>query len=212
MISLRARDVVADATDLPGLQQEFRTDHCVVLRGLLDSSLYSLLLPMIETGVWQDKTHDGIGTEIVLDNSFALDLIHFAVNSPAFLSVVKRFTDCAELSWFDGRIYRFIPGSGHHDSWHDDVDKDRLVGMSINLSSAAFEGGCFQLRDRVTGVLCREVVGTLLGDAHLFRISPSLQHRVESVVGGQPRTAFAGWFRSGQPDLLSRIKTAATSQ
>lgn len=144
-------------------------------------------------------THGAIGTEIVLMNNLALNLIHFAVSAPAFIEGVRRFTGCDDLSWFDGRIYRFVPGAAHHDSWHDDVGEDRLVGMSVNLSSVPHQGGRFQLRDRITKAMHCEVTSTVLGNAHLFRISPKLQHRVDTVVGCQLKTAFAGWpFRSAR--------------
>lgn len=56
MIRLRALDVVVDDADIRKLKHEFQTTLCVVLPGLLDISLHSLLLPMVERGPWQDHT------------------------------------------------------------------------------------------------------------------------------------------------------------
>ena len=208
MITLRALDVVVGEVDVCRLHGEFQTQDCVVLPRLLDASLSSLLLPMVESGLWRDKVHEALGKEVVLNDDRALNLLHFAVNAPAFLDGVRRITGCHDISWFGGRIYRVIPGTDHHDSWHDDVSASRLVGMSINLSPEGYEGGLFQLRERETKTLLFEVANTELCHATLFRISPSLQHRVETVRGNRPRTAFAGWFCSGKSDLLSRLRTA----
>jgi hypothetical protein len=41
-----------------------------------------------------------------------------------------------------------------------------------------------------------EIANTGWGDAMLFRTSKQLQHRVTDVVGNEPKTAFAGWFKS----------------
>ena len=51
-----------------------------------------------------------------------------------------------------------------------------------------------------------QIANTGLGDAMLFRISGNLEHRVTEVTGDQPKTAFAGWFQSGELDLASRLK------
>lgn len=105
-------------------------------------------------------------------------------------------------------MYRFIPNSGHHDTWHDDCSAGREVGMSINLSEKGYEGGIFELRERQSKRILLRMANTGLGDATLFRISSDLAHQVTEVTGETPKTAFAGWFQSGQPDLLGRLRGA----
>ena len=205
MITLRALDVKVDDADVIRMQGEFEALHCVLLPGLIDGSLHSLILPMIERGPWRDESYIGIGTEHVLFDDLALHLLHFAVNAPAFIDGVKRITGCDDIDRFDGRFYRFAPGTDHEFDWHNDVADRRLVGMSINLSPFGYEGGVFQLRDRETKTLLCEVANTVFGNAHLFRISSTLQHRVAAVRGTQPRTAFAGWFRAGEANLLTTL-------
>ena len=89
-----------------------------------------------------------------------------------------------------------VPGGGHYDSWHGDEGFDRMVAMSVNLSSKPYEGGVLQIRDNNTAGILHEVANTGFGDAILFRIGPGLTHRVTTVEGSLPKTAFAGWFRS----------------
>lgn len=97
-------------------------------------------------------------------------------------------------------------GRGHRMRWHDDVEraKGRMIGMSINLSAEVYRRGVFQLRDRRSARVLRELPNTGFGDAVLFRIAADLEHRVTPVVGGAAKTAFAGWFCS-RPDFRSSL-------
>jgi hypothetical protein len=89
-----------------------------------------------------------------------------------------------------------LPGSGHYDSWHDDLGDYRLVAMSLNLSREVYSGGVLRIRHHATGQIVHAVANTGLGDAILFRITPELDHYVTEVEGAVPKTAFAGWFKS----------------
>ena len=129
-------------------------------------------------------------------------------------NAVRTITGCDEITWFGGRIYSLIPGTDHYDTWHNDVvDYEvRLVGMSINLSPKGYEGGVFELRERAKDRASVQFANSGIGNARLFRIAPELQHQVTAVVGDRPRTAFAGWFYAGKPDLLKRLQDIAIGQ
>lgn len=207
MITLRTGDVVVDGNRIQALKEEFQRCHCVLLRGLLDGAVLDLLRPRIELQEWVDRDHDGIGKEKILDDPYALNLLHFAINAPKFLETVISISGCDQVTWFDGRIYRMEPRADHYDSWHDDVHGSRLVGMSINLSFARYEGGEFEIRKRgASDSTC--IANKTVGDATLFRIQSGIQHQVKPVNGTAARTAFAGWFKSGKPDLLDRLRAA----
>jgi hypothetical protein len=208
MIELRRSGVFADARDVERLKAEFEARHFALLPRLLEPALLDFLLPRLEQGPWNDLVHDGIGVEVVSADLLAVQVLHFVANAPGFLDVVRTITGCPGVTWFGGRIYRFIAGSGY-DSWHDDVNGFRLVGMSLNLSPRGYEGGLFQLRDHETKRVLVEYANTVLGDATLFRISRSLDHQVTRVRGAEPRTAFAGWFQAGQPPLIARLRSGA---
>ena len=212
MITLKTREVVADRQDVERLRGEFQERNCVLLTGLLDASLLALLQPLIDNGLWCDKTHGDIAKEVVLHDERALSLLHFAINSPVFLDAARTMTGCDEITWFGGRIYSLIPGTDHYDSWHDDVVdfEIRLVGMSINLSPKGYDGGVFELRERAAERVPVQIANSGVGNARLFRIAPELQHQVTVVTGSRPRIAFAGWFYAGEPDLLSRLRKATT--
>lgn len=210
MIILKTRDVVVDDAAIESLQEEFQRRSCVRLTGLLDASLLTLLMPIINSGSWRSLTHEGIGSEIVFSGGeSAVSALHFAANSPKFLAAVQSITGCDDLTWFGGRIFRMSPDAGHYDSWHDDVAGNRRVGMSINLSDVGYDGGTLELREFASMTMLAQLTNTELGSATLFRISPVLQHRVSPITGTRSRTAFAGWFCSGEPDFLNCLQKTA---
>ena len=98
-------------------------------------------------------------------------------------------------------------GPQHQLSWHNDIDikKERLVGLSMNLSTEVFRGGAFELRDRWTTAPLAQVNNTGFGDALLFRISPDLQHRVTEVEDTVPKVACAGWFFATGKSFLTEM-------
>jgi len=134
----------------------------------------------------------------------------FLVNDKKLFQIIQTVTRCDQIGCFQGRVYRLNPGGGHHDSWHNDIGEDRLVGMSINLSSDVYSGGRLQIRDQASGEIVCEAPNAGIGDAVIFRLSRRLQHRITDVEGTASKTAFAGWFRA-QPDFLSLLRKRSES-
>ena len=198
--------------DLNTLMHQFSEQHTARLRQLLHPDLIQMILEDLECGAWMPRDHGAIGRELLLDGVRAVGVLRFVVNTPEFLKTVERITQCGSISVFDGRIYRMAPGTDHYDSWHDDTNDNRLVGMSVNLGSLPYLGGVFQLRKNSCEEILCEVPNVVQGDAILFRISPELKHRITPVQGTQPKTAFAGWFRSAAPDFFSELVHSAAHQ
>ncbi len=191
------------------VRDEFQATHSARLPGLLSATLINVVLEGMRRGTWIGHEHEGLAREVILDDVRTLDVLHFVANTPEFLTLVRELTACDAITRFEGRVYRMIPGTDHHDSWHDDAGEHRLVGMSLNLGSRPYEGGAFQLREKSEPTIVRELPNTRPGDAILFRISPDLTHRVTPVAGTEPKTAFAGWFLAGGADYFSTLLGAA---
>jgi hypothetical protein len=184
---------------LDTLRDRFATEHCVVLRNMLEAPLLEEIQQNIKHAQWQNgSAYAGkFGTLFTLDDPVALNIIQLLLNGPEFLNVIRMITGCKEISEFrGGAIYRMAAGRQHQLSWHSDlVDKeDRRVGFSMNLSTGVFRGGTFELRNRLTMKGFAQVNNTGFGDAILFRISRDLQHRVIPIMEGVPKTACTGWF------------------
>ena len=178
------------------LRREFRERDCAVIKGFLEAALLDELLPALEQSGFQPRAHGHIGTEDSMEAGGPLAALLLAANDPRLFEFVMDVTGCPAIGCFDGRVYRLDPARGHGDSWHSDVGDNRLVAMSVNLTTERYEGGLLQIRDQLSGEVTAEVGGTELGDAVIFRIAERLRHRVSPVKGDVPRIAFAGWFKS----------------
>jgi hypothetical protein len=213
MIEL-TKDGMTGSADSGALQEQFEQTHTVRLPGLIRPDLMRIVSAHLEQSPWDVKEHGKIGREIVPADPEAMFALHFVVNGPGFLELIRQITGCPRIEGFMGRIYRMLPDPSHYDSWHSDIHQteERLIGMSINLSPTAYDGGVFRLRDEQSGNILCELPNTGWGDAILFRLSPNLRHMVTAVEGGVPKTAFAGWFKSSACNFFSMMLEADHSK
>lgn len=194
------------ADRLHDLRRQFDREHFVRLPQLLEPSLLSFIQTEIERGEFYELIHKGIKSnkELCLKQNTAYGALLLFMNDHNLFRVIQSITQCAAIRCFEGRIYRLVPGQGHHDAWHSDLAEDRLVALSINLSTEAYDGGTLQIRDAASGKTVREVPNPGRGDGVLFRLAPQLQHRITEIEGTARKTAFAGWFKA-QPDFLTLL-------
>jgi hypothetical protein len=195
-------------TNLEELARQFEQSHTFRLPRLLHPELIQMISSRLQTCTWTPHDDGDIARELLPGDVAPVNVLNFAANTSEFLNLIRGITGC-EVSSFGGRVYKMVPGSNHFDSWHGDNGKDtdlRMVGMSINLSSRPYLGGLFRLRDESTKQILSELPNTGEGDAIFFRISPLLRHMVTTLVGTEPKTAFAGWFLSGEKDFYSTLK------
>lgn len=178
------------------LSAHFAEHRYVHIRQLLTEDLLAFALRHVTASAFFEEKHHEIAADHAMMPNPALSLLHFAFNDPALLRLVEELTGCEPIAGFRGRVFRFVPGAGHFDSWHSDNVQGRRIGVSLNLSVDVYEGGHFQLLDDPRQRLLCDIANTGLGDAVLFRIASGLEHRATEVTGTVPRTTFAGWFVS----------------
>jgi hypothetical protein len=183
----------------------FDRSHALRLPGLFHPELLDLVQRSVRTARFFDRADEGLTREQCMDPTPTLGMLYLIANDQRLFDVIRRVTGCGPIGSFIGRVYLRLAAAGHYDRWHSDMNGVRLIGMSVNLTEGAFEGGRFELRQTGSDSAAWAVVNTGRGDAILFRIADGLQHRVTAVEGDVPRVAFAGWFQSG-PDLLSLLK------
>jgi hypothetical protein len=193
VIQVTRRGTVSNDADIAALQRVFAERHCAKLTGFLDRSVLDEVHEQIDRGRFREFAHGSVAAEVRLDEGVATGLLHFLANDPRLFRLVERVSGCTGIRSFAGRVYRRFPGR-HHVDWHDDRDGRRLVGMSINLSADAYEGGILEIRDAVTHQPLAALPNVGCGDAILFRIAATIEHRVSEMRGTSPKTAFAGWF------------------
>jgi hypothetical protein len=207
MIQMTRRGVVVS-----GSEDEFRSarcvfdeQHCFRLNEFIDPELLVVLHRALAIASFNDRAHDGIGTELCLREGPVSAALEFLWNSPTLSAAIDRITGCGPIGCFEGRVYRMLPAHGHYDSWHSDVGEDRRVAMSVNLSTDVYKGGVTQFRRANEVQPFYEVANTGFGDAIIFRIDPSLRHQVTEVTDKVAKTAYAGWFRT-LPDYAALFR------
>ena len=185
--------------DLECMQIEFDQNHCIKLPNLLEPTL----LHFIQTKLKQDKfiedkykvgNDDAIGYR--LGDESLVGSLHFLINDQILFQLIEQITGCKKIGCFTGRVYSKIPTYGQYDSWHDDLTDNRMIAMSINLSTGIYSGGILQILNTKTKQIVHEAANTGIGEGLIFHLAPYLEHRVTKVHGKVTRTVLTGWFRS----------------
>lgn len=198
MLQLRRNRTVIDVSpvDFDAAREQFRRYGYLKLPGLLEASLLRDVLALLDRTPFYERVHPGIGTEVCASPGAVTGALELLMNDPILRAYIADLTEVGPLGCYEGRVYRLDPKDGHYDSWHSDVGQDRQIALSINLSPRPFEGGRLQIRHADSEDILAEVDNPVTGDAVMFRVHPSMRHRVASVTGPNPRTAWAGWFRT----------------
>jgi len=186
------------ASEIAALRAEYARVNCVTLPSFFDPYVVRWLQQRMRDAAWKKLVHEDLdppAVDLLLDDPIATGVIFLMTNTPEVFETVRAITGCDDIGSYAFRVYRMDPGAGHVDTWHGDDDGNRLVTISINLGSQAFEGGALEMRDRPGGRLLHRVRNTGEGDAILFRIGPDLEHRVEEVGGTVSKYAIAGWLQ-----------------
>ena len=206
LLQLRNQHTALTATDeqIAAARTAFDRDKYLKLREFIHPDLLTRLLDELDRTEFYDRVHEGIGIEQCATMGLVSGTLEILMNDPALFDVVSRITDCGHIGCFSGRVYRLIPNSGHYDSWHSDIGENRLVAISVNFGRVPYEGGRLQIRYKDSEEVLSEVFNPIAGDAVMFRVDESLRHRVDTVTGQVPRTAYAGWVRS-EPDYTARL-------
>jgi hypothetical protein len=197
------------AANIEELAPQFARSNVFLLPRLLHPELMQMVASRLEHCTWTTQDDGTIAKEALPSDPAPASVLNFAANTSQFLDLMRLITGFHLIKLFNGRVYRMAPDADHFDSWHADMGtthQDRLLGMSINLSPRPYQGGVFRLRDEASAEILCELSNTGPGDAIFFRISPALRHMVTQLVGTEPKTAFAGWFRSGDIDFYSTLK------
>lgn len=195
-----------NAKDLEQIKFEFEQNHFIKLPKLLDCELLKLVQSKIrEDNFFEDryKVGDDDAVGFQLNDDSLVGLLHFLMNDPKLFRIIEKITSCETIGCFTGRVYSKIPNQGQYDMWHDDLTDDRMVALSINLSTEIYSGGVLQIRNSISKKIIHEVSNDGFGDGIIFRIAPYLEHRVTKVDGRFKRTVLTGWFRAGQLNKTS---------
>ncbi len=193
------------------LRREYRRRHYLLVPRFLQSDLLRLIQDQVERTGFQIVRHQGFGRDLRMNQTGAIAALNFLLNDRTLFRFVERIVGCRRIGSFIGGVRRATPGPRNALGWHDDSVGDRIVAITINLSTAPYQGGVLQIRSaRSKKVVC-EISNTGPGDAVIFPVSSELEHRNTPVSGTTAKTAYSGWFLS-KPDFEQVFATKFRSQ
>jgi hypothetical protein len=184
------------AAEIAGFRERFARERVLRLPGFFSGDLLATVTRRLRRARFKERVATRVyppAIDLKLDDADLIGLLHFVMNDPAVIRFVADVSATAP-SGFVGSVYRIAPGMGHRDSWHSDVDGNRLVALTLNLSEAPFDGGELELREHGKRTPLWRIANTGPGDALLFALAPDLQHRIRPMRGTHVKTALAGWF------------------
>ncbi len=207
---------IGSAAELEAAREEFAQFHCLFLKDFLHPSVLKKIRGLVEKLEYytrEDLDTEGkvFARELTLHDRHPLaSLMLVLLNQQDLFRAIQEISGSeAPLRFFRSRVYQMKPGAEHYDAWHDDHEKAQTVGLSLNLSVEAVEGGGFEIRNANDLQVYRKISGSEFGDAHIFAIGPEFQHRVLPVTGKTARRNCAGWFCT-QPDFRTEMKKMLT--
>jgi hypothetical protein len=214
VLRLGRRDTLARLTadERAGLRAHFDRQMWARLPRLLEPALLEEVQRLLERASFERFVHTNVdppSVDLVMAPGPPSALLEMLLNDPAVYHDIEAMTGCDPISHFVAQLYRLTPEQGHAHEWHSDLIGQRMIALSINLGPDAYEGGVLELRDRPSGRVIGAAPNPTPGDAVIFALDPSLQHRVTRVTAGV-KTAFAGWFCGGPRNYLDVLR-AATS-
>ena len=195
--------VVPSSAELAGLRSAYEEAQWVRLPDFLSRDLRDDIIDAVDAARFEAleipavRLPDGQPKkEFVMERNSVGALLLLAMNDPRLFNAIEAITGCDRIVSFQCRTYRHDPKAGHIGGWHNDMKRGRMVALSLNLGREPFEGGELELRNAQTEEIVDRISNPAAGDAFIFRIDRSLEHRVAPMHGIVPRTAFAGWFCS----------------
>ena len=208
MISLSASRMegALSPKEIADLSTAFSRQHGVCLPNLLAAPLIEAVRTRCDSVRFEPRELEGLGTQLCCHDPVINMTLLVALNRHPFFSVLEDVTRRQPIRGLDGLVYRLVPGTDQQLRWHDDGNEPgRLLGFSLHLGGEPYQGGTFQLRRRGSQELSWEVGSADAGDAVVFDVGPALEHRITPLMGGTPRTVFAGWAVT-EPALGPRVR------
>lgn len=173
-----------------------RTLEC---REALDPALLALVMRQLDQGDFEPQHVEKIGHREIESGSRAGAGLMLALKRRNLLDWLERVTGCGPLGAVTGVVTQARAGATHQLGWHDDrEDIRRKLAVTINLGTAPYEGGLFEIRRKITREPLFEHRHTEPGTALIFQVSPDIQHRIHPITAGGPRRIFAGWFLAAE--------------
>lgn len=187
------------------LRREFDARHYIRVPSFLAPDLMRWTRDRLASAAFDWQIHDALDPPArnlhLVDVALRMK-VRTLFNDERLFAAVEQVTGCDRIGCCVTNVYYLDASPDARDTWHGDVDGNRLVAMSVNIGGP-YAGGTLQIRERASHRLVSDVDNNGDGSAVLFRIDDGLEHFVTPVTAGR-RLAIAGWFQRepGARELL----------
>lgn len=191
----------AMTTRIDGEPTDYRTAFenvpALLIEGALDGQLLQSLLDRAAAAPFADDYVEHIGPRQVEFPQRVGKVINLLLERPNLLEWFEAATGVSPLRAAAGRLVQTRANQQDELAWHDDSGDDRRrLGVVINLSKQAYDGGEFEMRYKVDDAPFLSFRHNQPGSIMLFAVRPDIEHRVTPLITGGPRRVYAGWLMS----------------
>lgn len=190
-----------------GPARVFQRHRAIECRDLIEPDLLASLLDRCRRGSFVADHVDRLGSREIEAPQRVGAALNIVLSRLPFLHWVEAVTSSRGLHRVEGRVVQTRANGMDALDWHNDTHDDaagaRRLGITVNLSDAAYEGGGFELRTTATQEMRTRYRQDRAGTALIFDIAGDLEHRVLPLASGGPRRVFTGWFVQAVPRSLS---------
>ena len=178
--------------DLTDICEQYARLHAIPLRDVLEPAFLQTLLRLCAAATFISGPSDPGHREVESPQRVGR-ILNLALQRPNCLRWLEDATGCVPLGHIEGRLTQTLVRPGDELLWHDDLcEEDRRLAFVLNLGTAPYTGGDFELRAKGGPTLLR-VHHAEPGSALIFKVHPRIEHRVLPLTAGGPRRVFAGW-------------------
>lgn len=177
------------------LRERFARNRALECPEMLDPQLLAIMLRQLDTAGFAPQHVHKIGDRELETPARVGPALRLALQRRDLFDWLDRATGCGPLEQISGRVVQARAGEDHQLTWHDDREETRRrLAITINLSTAPYEGARFEIRRKKTHEPLFAHRHTAPGTALIFDVAHDIQHRVLPVTSGGPRRVFTGWF------------------
>jgi len=184
---------------LAGIEQaseSFARQRGLLCRQSLAPDLLARLVKASDSVSFVSNPVKGLGHRWIERPSRVGAAIELTLNRPVLVNWLRTVTGCSLEGKIEGRLVETRAGGTDQLDWHDDKIMNAQFGITLHLRERQYDGGAFELRDRMTRETLFRHDDPAPGDLVVFEVKRRSEHRVMPVQSGEARRVFTGWFIS----------------
>jgi 2OG-Fe(II) oxygenase superfamily len=191
-IDALATTILADPV---AIRQAFDRCPAVLFDDVFAPDLLDRLMRMASRTRFVPDVVDRVGTREIEHGQALGKLLNIVLARSALWHWLEQATGVTPIGGVSGQVVQTRPETRDHLDWHNDLHAEpRQLGVVIHLSSEAYSGGDFELREagQQENLACFQHCRP--GAMAVFAVRRNLEHRVTPLASGGPRRVYAGWF------------------